>query len=171
MTTVTCSFLFEISTPTLHLISTLHVQNMVDAIPPQRIVPGAPPPPPLSKSQKKKRKSVKPKVADAHPAESILAISETKSAALVEKAPEEADVKIGVIAEEPIAPPEPIQDLVASKKPSPVVELLNKRIKVQTKKLVSPFLILFLVRSFAASNYFFLVFEQLHFSLRCDRAG
>jgi len=114
---------------------------MVDPTPPQRIVPGAPPPPSLSKSQKKKRKSVvKPKLADAPSAESILTISEPNSAALAEKTPEEVDVKKSTVAEAVNTPLEPIQEVVASKKPSPVVELLNRRIKVQTKKLVSYFI-------------------------------
>ncbi|KAF8577303.1 hypothetical protein K439DRAFT_1664273 [Ramaria rubella] len=112
---------------------------MADTTPAQRIVPGAPPPPPLSKSQKKKRKSViKPKVADAPSAESILAISDSPMASSVEKAHEEPSIQKDVAGETSVAPPlDPIPEVVLdkSKKASPAVELLNKRIKVQTKKL------------------------------------
>ena len=120
---------------------------MTDIAQPQRIVPGAPPPPPLSKSQKKKRKSViKPKVADAPSTESILSIPDSKVEALVEKALEEVDVKRDDVPEAAaVAPLEPIPEVVLdkSKKASPAVELLNKRIKVQTKKLVSNLVFIF----------------------------
>jgi len=79
-------------------------------------------------------------MADAPSADSILAIPDSKAAALVEKAPEEEDVKKGAIAEELVAQPEQVQEAVQEAKPawrSPAVDLLHKRIKVQTKKLVS----------------------------------
>lgn len=114
---------------------------MTDIAPAQRIVPGAPPPPPLSKSQKKKRKSVlKTKVPDAPSAEPVLSNSDSKVETLVENALEEADVKKEDAPEAVAVPPvEPIQEVAPdkSKKASPAVELLNRRIKVQTKKLVS----------------------------------
>ncbi|KAI5123654.1 hypothetical protein M0805_001684 [Coniferiporia weirii] len=106
----------------------------------QRIVPGAPPVTSLSKAQKKKRRAVKkdgedePTTPTAHPVE----IPDTHAAALTEKAPEEADIKTGAVAEVLVAQPEPpkeeTEDTFAVK-PSPVVDLLNKRLKALGKKI------------------------------------
>lgn len=111
----------------------------------QRIVPGAPPPPPLSKSQKKKRKITKKSTDEP---------LDVSSAALIEKAPVKADVEEGAVAEELVAQPDLVkaptatEELgeVATSKPSPMVELLNKRIRVFTKKIVSG------IMHFMASN-------------------
>ncbi|KAH9949636.1 hypothetical protein B0H21DRAFT_103991 [Amylocystis lapponica] len=107
---------------------------MADTKPPSlRIVPGAPPPPPLSKTQKKKRKSAKPKSAETQDG-----IPDPISAALVEQAPQEEDVKEGSIAPELIAQPSepqtPTDD--SALKPSPIIELLNKRTKALYKKMI-----------------------------------
>ena len=114
---------------------------MADIAPSQRIVPGAPPPPLLSKSQKKKRKSViKPKGTDAPSPE-----SDSKGNSVAEKIPEEPDVKKDAVAEVvETTQLEPTQEAIQdkSKKASPAVELLNKRIKVQNKKLVSNLMLL-----------------------------
>ena len=118
--------------------------DMADISPAPRIVPGAPPPPSLSKSQKKKRKSVaKPKLVDTPSAESLLAIPDSKVAPLVELV-EEVDVKKDVAGAVVVPPLEPVQEVIQdkSKKASPAVELLNKRIKVQTKKIVSNLMLL-----------------------------
>jgi hypothetical protein len=105
----------------------------------QRIVPGAPPPAPLSKSQKKKRKGKKP--TDSTPeSPTILDLS---SAAPTEKAPESVETREGSIAPEPSAQPEslatpiPEEDLLL--KHSPIVELVTKRLKATTKKIVRCF--------------------------------
>jgi hypothetical protein len=130
---------------------------MADIAPAPRVVPGAPPPPPLSKSQKKKRKSViKPKVADAPGVESMLSTNDSHTAASVEKLPEEVDDNKAAVAEAVVvAALEPIQEAVQdrSKKASPAVELLNKRIKVQTKKLVSRLMFSLLWMSITASMW------------------
>jgi len=107
---------------------------MVDATPAQRIIPGAPPPAPVSKSQKKKRKVAKPTEGDA-----TVSIPDAGAAALVEKAPEPEDIKKGAVAEELVATPAPPASETPVEKPkaSPMVDLLNKRIKIQSKKLVS----------------------------------
>lgn len=111
---------------------------MVDAVPVQRIVPGAPPPLPVSKSQKKKRKAVSKPRADDAPAS--VSIPDSTAAALVEKAPEPADIKQGAVAEELVAAPqELLPEMPAEKPKSPTIEFLNKRIKLQTKKIVSIF--------------------------------
>ncbi|KAF8514258.1 hypothetical protein BU17DRAFT_52704 [Hysterangium stoloniferum] len=109
---------------------------MAEVISTQRFVPGAPPPPPLSKSQKKKRKSVivKAKEDDVPP---VVVVPDTPAAVLVETTPEVLDVKSGAVAEEFVAPLEPIPEagVEKTKKASPIVELINKRIKAQNKKL------------------------------------
>ncbi|EPQ57440.1 hypothetical protein GLOTRDRAFT_110573 [Gloeophyllum trabeum ATCC 11539] len=98
-----------------------------------RIVPGAPPPPPVSKSQKKKRKTAK-KPGDA-PAESPVAVPDATSAALVDKAPTEADVREGSVAPELVAKPEDGTQPNEPSKPAPSVELVHKRIKHVGKKI------------------------------------
>ncbi|KAL6310485.1 hypothetical protein BKA93DRAFT_924673 [Sparassis latifolia] len=97
-----------------------------------RIVPGAPPPPPLSKSQKKKRKIAKSKSSD--PTNDELLTPTT--AALVEQAPTESDIKEGSVAPELVVQPEAEQiSADDAQKPSPIVELLNKRSKAVSKKI------------------------------------
>jgi hypothetical protein len=99
----------------------------------QRIVPGAPPPTPLSKTQKKKRKA-KAKDGDETPLTPI-----TSSAALFEKAPETAEAREESLAPEVVArsesqaTPLPEEDVLL--KPSPIVDLVHKRLKATTKKI------------------------------------
>jgi hypothetical protein len=107
---------------------------MVDA-PNVRVVPGALPPTSQAKTQKKKRRSNKPKTADS-PAEGSVIAQDTTSAPLVDRSPEEADVKEGTVAPELVAPSEaPTFDDLTTKS-SPVVELLQKRLKALNKKIV-----------------------------------
>lgn len=102
-----------------------------------RIVPGAPPPAPLTKSQKKK----KVKTAKKTPEHDDVVLPDAASAALTEKAPTEIDVKEGSVAPELIAQPEgqapqtPVED--PSLKVTPIVDMLNKRLKQIHKKIVS----------------------------------
>ncbi|KAF8070001.1 hypothetical protein FPV67DRAFT_1485758 [Lyophyllum atratum] len=102
----------------------------------QRIVPGAPPPAPLSKSQKKKRKAKKP--TESTP-DSPVVIPDAISAALVEEAPDAADVREGSVAPELVAQVEPQTPILPEEelllKPSPIVELIHKRLKATTKKI------------------------------------
>ncbi|TFK94620.1 hypothetical protein K466DRAFT_292806 [Polyporus arcularius HHB13444] len=99
-----------------------------------RIVPGAPPPAPVTKSQKKKRKG--PKTKEGSDAGSHVVVPDTTSAALIEKAPEEADIKEGVVAPQLVAQPsEDAQTPTTDVKPSPVVEMLNKRLRTNGKKI------------------------------------
>ena len=101
---------------------------------PTRIVPGAPPPVPLSKSQKKKRKTKVKSSEDAPPASN----SNPKSAPLVEKA-DTPDVQQAPVGPEPVAQPlvkAPSED-DPSYKASPIVELVHKRLKATSKKIVS----------------------------------
>lgn len=113
---------------------------------PQRFVPGAPPPAPLSKSQKKKRKGKKP--SDATPGDiSPVSIPDATSAALTEKAPELSDIQQGNVAEElvdtsgPVPQVEPKVPILPEEevllKPSPIVDLIHKRLKATTKKIAS----------------------------------
>ncbi|KAG1807659.1 uncharacterized protein BJ212DRAFT_1386334 [Suillus subaureus] len=106
---------------------------MVDT-PNVRVVPGALPPMSQAKTQKKKRRSNKPKTADS-PAEGSVIVPDTTSAAQIDRAPEEADVKEGTVAPELAAPSEaPTFDDLTTKS-SPVVELLQKRLKALNKKI------------------------------------
>jgi hypothetical protein len=93
----------------------------------QRIVPGAPPPL-LSKSQRKKRKT---KAKSTEP-ESPIAIPEPMTPAVVEKVPELSDVKPGAVASDvsqrETQTPQVVED-ESLYKPSPIVELINKRLK------------------------------------------
>src|ERR1700722_18475056 len=75
-----------------------------------RIVPGAPPPTPLTKSQKKKRQT-KRKIADS----SVESSPQVDSVSLQEQKTQSLDVQL---------------------KPSPIVDLVHKRLKVTTKKIV-----------------------------------
>ncbi|KAL0956683.1 hypothetical protein HGRIS_002811 [Hohenbuehelia grisea] len=95
----------------------------------QRVVPGAPPPAPLSKNQKKKRKT-KAKGDDG--VDAPVAVPDSTSAALIEKAPEIEDVKEGSVAPELVAQPLDDDDLLKS---SPIVELVNKRFRATNKKI------------------------------------
>lgn len=123
---------------------------MSDAAPPsQRIVPGAPPPTPLSKSQqKKKRKVAGTKRPDGSDGPDVVS---PKDAALIDHIPsaDHTDPSLFAPPEEGavaaaaselvanIAPSiiEPIL-INAPKKTSAVVELVNKRYRALTKKIV-----------------------------------
>jgi hypothetical protein len=94
-----------------------------------RYIPGAPPPAPASKSAKKKRS----RPAGAKKDEEGTAIPNALSAALVDTAPSESDVKEGSVAHELIA----IDAEKDKKPPSHIVELINKRIRPLKKKIVS----------------------------------
>jgi len=125
------------------------------ASPTQRIVPGAPPPTPLSKSQQKKKRKVagvkrpdgsdgpdvvKPK--DAALIDHVPTADNTDPALLA--SPEEAAVAAASEKAADIAPSiiEPIL-ANAPKKTSAVVELVNKRYRALTKKIVRVLFTLF----------------------------
>ena len=97
----------------------------------QRIVPGAPPPTPLSKTQKKKRKA-KAKSAEAADA----AVPEP----LTERTPEPSESQEAALAPEVINHSESQMSLLPEEevllKPSPIVDLIHKRLKATTKKIV-----------------------------------
>ncbi|OCH93110.1 hypothetical protein OBBRIDRAFT_790581 [Obba rivulosa] len=97
-----------------------------------RIVPGAPPPAQASKPVKKKRKATKKSEQEEH-----VVVPDATSAALIEKAPDESDVKEGTVAPELVAQPEEtqVQTPVDETMFSPIVELLNKRAKALYKKI------------------------------------
>jgi hypothetical protein len=99
---------------------------------PTRIVPGAPPPTPLSKSQKKKRKTKVKSFEDAP-----LSTPTSKSAALVEKAVT-PDIQEASLGPEPVPQSHvkaPSED-DPSDKPSPIVELVHKRLKATSKNIL-----------------------------------
>ncbi|KDR74988.1 hypothetical protein GALMADRAFT_268537 [Galerina marginata CBS 339.88] len=100
----------------------------------QRIVPGAPPPTPLSKTQKKKRKAKGKSDNDDTPATPT-----TAATPLVEKIAETPEVRESSLAPELVnrsesqATPLPEEDVLF--KPSPIVDLVHKRLKATTKKI------------------------------------
>jgi len=94
---------------------------------PQKIIPGAPPPTPLSKSQRKRRKG---KTKSSEPESPV---PESVSAATIENVPELSDLQPGAIAAELVTQsktltPKTVEDETVQK-PSPIVELINKRLK------------------------------------------
>jgi len=111
---------------------------MTDILP-QRIVPGAPPLLPLSKTQKKKRKSGRTNLAES-PAVDTVSIPDSTSATLFEKAPQESDIKEGSVADSSVVQHERANGTQVSSddshKPSPIVEIVFKRLKSATKKIV-----------------------------------
>jgi hypothetical protein len=128
---------------------------MSDAAPPaQRIVPGAPPPTPLSKSQqKKKRKVAGAKRPDGSDGPDVASpnVASPKDAALIDHVPtaDHTDPSllappeegaIAAAASEMVASiaPSIIEPILinAPKKTSAVVELVNKRYRALTKKIV-----------------------------------
>ncbi|KAI9461220.1 hypothetical protein BJY52DRAFT_1117162 [Lactarius psammicola] len=113
---------------------------MSDTLSP-RYVPGAPPPAPPSKSSKKKRKPVKGGTSEDSPALSSVAIPDSTSPALAEKVPDTADTKDGPVPETLLADPRATngspsgQHVLDEAKHSPIVDLIQKRIKAATKKI------------------------------------
>lgn len=110
-----------------------------------RIVPGAPPPAPISKSQKKKRKAaaIKKTASEQSNGAEHVVVPDAAASALIEQAPTENDVKEGSVAPELVAQSEAQVTREVSpvpgggeKKPSPIVDMLNKRVKATTKKIV-----------------------------------
>jgi hypothetical protein len=113
-----------------------------------RIVPGAPPPVALSKSQKKKRRTKAGGAKSEHEQDESTSpsVPPTSSANFPDvapvtptekglEAPEEAAFSPGLVSRsESQAPPLPEEDLL---KVSPIVDLVNKRFKTTTKKIVS----------------------------------
>ena len=112
----------------------------------QRFVPGAPPPVPTSKSLKKKRKTGKGTRSDDSPALSSVAIPDSTSAFSVEKAQDSSDVKDGPVADSLLTDPHntngipPGQHAQDQAKHSPIVDLIQKRMKATSKKIVRLFL-------------------------------
>lgn len=104
-----------------------------------RFVPGAPPPSAPSKSQKKKR-SGKGKTG-AGASEEHVEVPDATSAALIEKAPEQSDIKEGAVAPDLVVEPEigipklPEDDIGVVL--SPIVDIVSKRLKATAKKIVS----------------------------------
>jgi hypothetical protein len=110
--------------------------------PPQRYVPGAPPPVPALKSSKKKRKPAKGGRSEDSPALSSVALPDSTSAALIENAPGASDIKDGVVADGLLADPNTANGVPSGlpasdeAKHSPIVDLIHKRIKATSKKIV-----------------------------------
>lgn len=106
--------------------------------PAARLVPGAPPPTNLAKTQKKKHKAGAKKSSDQ--GDERVNVPDTHTATLIDHAPSEADVKEGSFAHELIVRTESVAPVtpagVDDPKLSPLVEMLNKRLKATGKKIV-----------------------------------
>ena len=104
-----------------------------------RVVPGAPPPAQLSKSQKKKRKGGAKTKEESEAGSHVAVVDMTAATPIEEKAAVENDVKEEVVAPQLAVQPSegeaatPIGDVKAS----PIVDMLNKRLKANSKKIVS----------------------------------
>jgi hypothetical protein len=116
--------------------------------PAQRYVPGAPPPTPASKASKKKRKPAKGGRSEDSPALSTVPIPDSTSAALIEKAPGASDIKEGIVVDTLLADPNTTNGIPSGSpasdeaKHSPIVDLIHKRIKATSKKIVGfPFIL------------------------------
>lgn len=99
-----------------------------------RLVPGAPPP--ASKSQKKKRKAAK---KPSEQAEEPVVVPDAHTAALIDHAPSETDVKEGAVAAELVVRADstrPVTPAVDEIKLSPIVDMISKRLKTTNKKMV-----------------------------------
>lgn len=94
-----------------------------------RLVPGALPPVAASKSQKKKRRTGTKSKTPGSPAEGSVTIPDAPSAALVDSAPNETAPELVAASEAPTH-----DDL--NSKASPVIELLQKRMRALNKKIV-----------------------------------
>ncbi|KAL4078505.1 hypothetical protein V8B97DRAFT_1937661 [Scleroderma yunnanense] len=103
--------------------------------PATRIIPGAPPALPSSKSQRKKRKANKTKTPDS-PAEGSPSLPDAHSSTPLDKAPEESEAKEVAGAVEFAAASEAPTNDDAQLKPSPVIELLQKRMRALNKKIL-----------------------------------
>ncbi|KIM61593.1 hypothetical protein SCLCIDRAFT_121600 [Scleroderma citrinum Foug A] len=99
-----------------------------------RIVPGAPPVIVPSKSQKRKRKSNKTKTPDS-PVEGSPSLVDVNPTTPLDKAPEESEAKECTGPVELVAASETPTNDDALLKPSPVVELLQKRMRALNKKI------------------------------------
>ena len=78
-----------------------------------------------------------PKPKDASESDAHVVVPDTTTAALIEKAPEPSDVKEGAVAPQLVAQASEEPQTPAELKPSPIVDMLNKRLKANGKKIVS----------------------------------
>jgi hypothetical protein len=114
--------------------------------PTPRYVPGALPTVPTSKSSKRKRKTGKGTRSDDSPALSTVAIPDSTSATPVEKSQDSSDIKDGPVADCLLEDPHNTNGIPSSQhaldqaKHSPIVDLIQKRIKATSKKIVRIFL-------------------------------
>lgn len=129
---ITCRALLSQPEPCI----SLNLAKMTETDLKTRVVPGAPPKEPLTKTQKRRRKpktkgdganndDAAGSVAEATPAPPAPKVLEAEDAYL-------APVAVEIEASSPIVETEPLL--------SPIVELVNKRLKATTKKMVGFFL-------------------------------
>jgi hypothetical protein len=113
--------------------------------PTQRYVPGAPPSAPTLKSSKRKRKTGKGTRSEDSPALSSVAIPDSTSAVPDDKAQDAFDIKDGPVADSLLTDSHNSNGIPSSQsaqdqaKHSPIVDLIQKRIKTTSKKIVRLF--------------------------------
>lgn len=100
-----------------------------------RLVPGAPQPIAQSRSQRKKRKTGAKSKTPGSPAEGSVTIPDAP-AVLVVTAPNNTDPKEDNLATEPVPPSEAATHDDLNPKSSPVIELVQKRMRALNKKIV-----------------------------------
>lgn len=110
---------------------------MPEALVLPRVVPGAPPPVAPTRSQLKRRRKAKGKSeAGADEGTASIVVTPAPSA---HKALEPEEAREGSLAPESVAQPEatsPLPEEESVLKNSPIVELVSKRLKTTTKKIV-----------------------------------
>lgn len=101
-----------------------------------RLIPGAPPPVAQSKSQRKKRKTGTKSKTPGSPADGSVTLPDAPSAVLVDSAPNETDTKEDNAAHELVAASEAPTHDDLNPKSSPIIELVQKRMRALNKKIV-----------------------------------
>ncbi|KAF8552515.1 hypothetical protein OG21DRAFT_1477706 [Imleria badia] len=100
-----------------------------------RLVPGAPPPIASSKSQRKKRKTGTKSKTPGSPAEGSVTLPDAPSVVPADSAPNETDPKEDNAAAEHVAPSEAPTHDDLNPKSSPIIELVQKRMRALNKKI------------------------------------
>ena len=134
-----CSSIRVHTTPIPASVTSTQQMSASPQVPTIRIVPGAPPPAPASKSAKKKRKAGGANKSSEQ-VDAPVVVPDAHAAALIDHAPSEGDVKEGSVASELVARADsaaPVSPGGAGEpKASPLVDMLQKRLKATGKKIV-----------------------------------
>ena len=130
---------FKFFKPRLLCLTQPFVLTMAEVAPAPRVIPGAPPPVAPSKSQKKKRRTGAKSKTPGSPAEDSVTIPDAPSPAPIDGTPNETDIKEDNAPHELAAASEAPTHDDANPKASPVIELVQKRMRTLNKKIVCCF--------------------------------